>query len=384
MVNFYTDTKLLFTLSNKELRQELKSRNIIINTEVDKIDIYNMLIEVDRRKIKDKCEKIDIKTIEESRHFMYQGSYGCVFYPSIPCKVDDKMNSKTINDNYVSGKYVTKVLPPEEAIIELKISSMLQKADPNNKYTIAYRPEICKKVDIPKDRIKECVNYKKKNIGVYMEYGGENIDNWIVNIRDNNSKVKAEYILCDMFLYAVEGLLFIHKAGIAHLDIKRANMLIKEHNKKKIPVYIDFGLASYKGADALVVDTYYCIWPPDFMLVQRKIKDLPKIVEEIKKCFREYSIDEIADIVDETTNVEYMKIYMIAIDMFLKNRLEYYKTVDIFSLGQMFYNILMKGTKFDSLLQKMIDLNPKTRINGSELEKECKKLRKMLNYAMNN
>ena len=52
---------------------------------------------------------------------------------------------------------------------------------------------------------------------------------------------QPEAVALPLFRQAVEGLRFMHQTGVAHLDIKLENIMIKDDGTL---IFIDFGLAS--------------------------------------------------------------------------------------------------------------------------------------------
>lgn len=265
-----------------------------------------------------------------------------------------------------------------------------------------------------------------------------------------------ENMIVNLFIQAIDALFLMHSAGMAHLDIKPANMLISndvpgfelnsvldlkvldessdlpEFGSKDFKTMLgnkssqvdtktdnkpltkntffshlhlriaDFGLSTtkdipYRGP----YTSFYFAWPPDFMLYESKrtitdnegkIKPMMlhlkfnSIKEEYKKEVDRLHINDVnpfnafgfySDKASELFNVaEYM---------YKKDRIEYFKTVDIFSMGIAFITLVGKlgivlvgegGVAFKSLLISMIHPSPLMRATHSKIKAVVDKWRK--------
>jgi serine/threonine protein kinase len=185
-----------------------------------------------------------------------EGSFGCVVAPSIPCNKKQypvKTASKIV---VVSGKEHLRELNEE-----IRLSHLLNKLDPNNKYFITILNS-CKmsRVD-PKnlssrDNIsiqyydytkpdKCTINTNKDNYNLIMPYAGSDLANMMdkpalrpqLLIMGKNIKFIAKHLLTSLKI--------LHKNHIVHQDIKLDNITCDfSVSKKKIKcALIDFGLA---------------------------------------------------------------------------------------------------------------------------------------------
>ena len=90
------------------------------------------------------------------------GSYGCVFYPKIPCEKEKKEKKKSINK-----KKATKLILYDESLYsEFKINKSIQKIKNYDEWTVLWE----KKCLSPNykhlkqiSQIEKCIDPKKKN-----------------------------------------------------------------------------------------------------------------------------------------------------------------------------------------------------------------------------
>lgn len=78
-----------------------------------------------------------------------------------------------------------------------------------------------------------------------FEYGGESLYDYL-----DREQVVSERVAIRIFLQLAQGLSFLHRHRVAHLDIKLENVLLQGHKVK----LIDFGLARFFEVDQLYVD----------------------------------------------------------------------------------------------------------------------------------
>ncbi len=419
-MNYYSQPSNLASLSLNALEKEVTDRKIDLGKTLE--ETYHNIIDYDRLEIikkeiselpDEKVSKGDrkrlrkaiaekypmIKVIVPSQEVLkewedknidykiFQGSYGCIFYPAAKCDDKDSKGdltdiSKLINSKYANKQYVTKLLDVDNASHELKISSMLNKVDKDNVYVRTYKDERCNNILMPEKFLSKCKVYvktlkknkelkddeKTKLVGVYMSYGGIDLATWMGKFNPSDFKF-PENIICTMLVHAIEGLVLIHSVGIAHLDIKPDNLLVSTSHQL---TYTDFGLAEYKDTYSSYFNTVYEPWPPDFILFDMTGGDVKsvRIENTIDKILRDNKSDyQPLDGLNKNTGKELLDI---AIKMQSANSLEYLKTVDVYSLGivfsELFFNMQMTPNKFvQDLLDKMTDLDPFKRIKEDKL-----------------
>jgi len=178
------------------------------------------------------------------------GGYGCVFRPAIQCKKSKKKETK---------KNVSKLLLKRYAKSEFQKSVRFYnklKSIPNfNKYFI-FPQKLCSPSKLSEeDKINfslKCTTLLKKNITVHnvnnklnklkaiqMKDGGVDLDNFLRNsVITMDIFKKINKSLIDLFL---NGVLFMNKLNVYHLDLKASNMMINDDYQIKI---VDWGLSA--------------------------------------------------------------------------------------------------------------------------------------------
>ena len=174
-----------------------------------------------------------------------QGSYGCVYDPSIKCKTGQGRGI-----DYTDK--VSKVLSKTNAEDEQTEYTKIEKADPESKYYLG-KPVLCDPAEtaLTEDIIQKCpVLYKPSTSKLLiMKNGGLNISTYVKSIASKpiTYKPKFEIFLFKMhhMLLAVQNLL---DNNLVHHDLKGQNMVYNE-NTGEINL-IDFGLL--RDTDAVI------------------------------------------------------------------------------------------------------------------------------------
>jgi serine/threonine protein kinase len=193
-----------------------------------------------------------------------QGGFGCIFYPSLPCKKETKRNSNANSSEYVS-KLVKKNFSSEN---EIRIGKIIQGIP---FYSLYYVPVIqsctASLAKVSEREIKNCSiisgksssmstattatnavenkttkvtdNSSQKFILLKMKYV-ENIKftKYLVSITDKNHILNTLFDTYSYFLFSLEQLM---KNGIVHYDFKWDNAVIDV--KTGLPVILDFGIS---------------------------------------------------------------------------------------------------------------------------------------------
>jgi len=195
-----------------------------------------------------------------------EGTYGCVFKPSLKCK--EKITSY---ENKVS-----KVMVNWDATNELKEYKSISTIEGLEKYAIT-QPILCKPIIDANfiSSVGKCNNPLIKNINknksdysmLLYEDGGINITNFLVNIFKKVDQKEQKYFLTSL-ITLIDGLLFFKTKNIVHRDIKAENIVYNINNGKI--KYIDFGIIikktraielSKKSSDGFATNHRY--WPPE-------------------------------------------------------------------------------------------------------------------------
>ena len=236
--------------------------------------------------------------------FIGKGAYGCVYKPPFYCEnllkpVEPTADASTevkkeyetamakYNDFY-NGK-ISKLMLKKDAEHEIKISELIKKIDPDQNYTL-YPMDRCKvNPDSLFDSsgnylqsIQDCLETRTNPnpLGtikpedatlVFYKYGGIDL---------SKIKLLAPQILDAMLSLQrlFEGIIFLKKNGVVHMDLKRANMVMLLSGTSYTPYLIDFGL-TIKSIDVIKKilntnypsfdSTDYWIWAPELKLLSK-------------------------------------------------------------------------------------------------------------------
>ena len=265
-----------------------------------------------------------------------EGTYGCVFKPSLKCK--EKINTY---ENKVS-----KVMVNREATNELKEYKSISTIKGLEKYAIT-QPILCKPVidDNFISSVTQCKNPLINNVNknklehsmLLYEDGGINITNFVVNIF-KKAQVKEQHYFLTSLITLLDGLQFFKTKNILHRDIKADNIVYNINNGKI--KYIDFGLMikktraielSKKSSDGFAIDHSY--WPP----------------ENICRNFHRYNLSTKCNYLKDNKKYSYNDFLELAVNSF-----------DLYTLALVFYqiaNFLINVDKYKNFSKDLKDLS---------------------------
>ena len=207
--------------------------------------------------------------ILEGGKYVDEGAFGCVIKPALPCSKKDKKLDKTVSKIIRDTR--------DDITNELKISSILNKLDPDKKYYLTHK-KYCYINNIPKNRDdivsvhytdEELTKYeidsgqgiKDKKvcdlelslnpINIIMEYGGYSLSSIMKTSRKitgTRATMHNMFInnLQVYFKHLILGIVKMHNNRIVNRDIKQKNIMMmwtKETNNVALR-YIDFGLSN--------------------------------------------------------------------------------------------------------------------------------------------
>ena len=179
------------------------------------------------------------KKIIRGGKFLGEGSYGCVFHPTLKkCNI---LNANT-NTNSKQSNYVSKVFTDiAEAHKDFNQGKVMSRIDTKNEYTIV--PVSMCELDF--DELKKAeVEYRKCNKLAY-----DNIDGIVQVVYSEKGIALDDYMkqnnltvsnVLDIAEYLIKGVKFFKDNKVIHHDIKPPNIVMTADNK---PKYIDFGLS---------------------------------------------------------------------------------------------------------------------------------------------
>ncbi len=182
-----------------------------------------------------------------------EGTYGCVFNPSMNCSSETPMP-----ENFKNNEYISKFMKKEYAQEELNEFNKFNKIDPNNEYhlgdQIMCNPDFKLRSTI--EDISTCENIDLKDVNINPsnyklligKYGGPDLknfcDKFAVSYFENDTNIKKKHFLLEIY-HLLKGLQFFRDNGLVHYDLKPHNILfnLKDGTMK----YIDFGLMREKN-----------------------------------------------------------------------------------------------------------------------------------------
>ena len=193
------------------------------------------------------------------------GSYGCVFYPKIPCEKEKKHKKK-------KSKRATKLILIDDSLYdEYKINQSIQKINNHEQWTAIW-DEKClspKYKQLKKiSQIDKCIDPKKHKLEKYEKlspskkftllqgyYGGEKAAKYMkINFTPLIYQSKKQFIkkfieFFKMFEPLFLGLKEYYNHNICHHDINVRNILFKENKF----IFIDYGLSFFTTKPNLII-----------------------------------------------------------------------------------------------------------------------------------
>lgn len=281
---------------------------------------------------------------QRAGRFIAKGTYGCGFYPALKCE------GQTEREPGLFSKLMAKSNAEEE----FKQHELLAPIDPDQKYLV-YPLKMCKpnieafNSKDPNNNISECKSISRKShekaILMYHN-GGPDLS------KVNLSTGEYAAFFRD-FLQLFEGLKVLHDNNVAHLDIKKAN-IVHELISSEPPAYrfryIDFGLSRNVEKKVVYDDIYdsdYVIYPYELRFIQPQFNYYNLTVNSVKKYLNSaysntyftffYPFDQIdeyykKDMID-STHKYYRESYMNLYETSQIKKEDLQKSADIYGLG---------------------------------------------------
>jgi serine/threonine protein kinase len=308
-----------------------------------------------------------------------QGSYGCVYRPSVDCQDQDPLELP-------SHKLVSKIMTRENAEHENKqyhklarSGALLSGIGAPKPPKICYRPNIT--VDMLQKTGCQIKDFKRDKRGVNLaslnyEYVGETL---------RNAKPPKEKEFLEALLPVVKGLRAINRQHIYHSDLKSDNITVDEEGKLHI---IDWGLAgtATESIDSINASQYYTFWPWDRLLISSGRGELNKpfqreriIYQRLEEYLQnKYPNDERSQMREqfEITHILDHYGYKAVVEQTLA-------TLDSYCLGSMLKFVHYHRTKYrwpewsedmEQMINGMISFNPMTRWTWSRIIKQIERI----------
>ena len=182
-----------------------------------------------------------------------QGSYGCVYKPSLHCEEPTKITY---------DKKVSKFLTKEDAKIELAEYKLVKKSDPRGQYYLGV-PETCTPAETQVNQtalqdkcdIRDNYQHLKNDRLIIMKDGGENLSSYADKIQKmpggpaTTQKIRKLWVEVRRLFQGIRAFL---DHDLIHHDLKGQNIVYDEATHRLN--YIDFGLMERRSesvADAI-------------------------------------------------------------------------------------------------------------------------------------
>ena len=344
-----------------------------------------------------------------------QGTYGCVFYPALPCNQNKKRPNGV-------GKIMDLGYGADD---EVEMMNKIALLDPQEKFTI-HLTEKCdvnisdiEPTDDPTKKCKILMRSKNKIVEqlVYKTKGKDlshYLDQKYFNMYTANGILKG-------FVNLANGLVELQKKKVCHRDIKPANVLLTDDGTL---VFIDFGMSTeydnvYTKENMSLLKYQYVYYPPEFKWIasmeetrneiglnneknenyyNRWKEFVKKTAIVTNKMFQEYQnknlklFDELYDDPQKEMDTQIDASIQKFIDSEVTNHKEdhlrymyaFCNKIDVFSLGIVMLDALHHSrhefeeeeeeidNKFKEILKKAVHFNIYERYTPKQLYKELK------------
>ncbi len=313
-----------------------------------------------------------------------EGSYGCAFTPPLPCKKGKKDKKRK--------DMVGKVIRKKDAEIELSISTLIEGIPGYKRYFLVETEDNCTEKNfknLREEYASVCKLYAKRSdanlIQLLSSFGGRSLE---------KTEIGASFDYVAIFHHVLEGLALLHKQGICHCDIHEGNVLI---DPKGTPRLIDFG-ASFVGhtASESTVDNHNYPFSPTFdpqapeMAIHNAIRNKVSLRLAIYQTIHEKAVLQKASTVlglslekqERDLDTFWKKQDMTWTgDSWVPFYKTYWRTWDAFSVGVMFFKVLLKclhvpkfintvwlqhANTISTVLKGLLQANPNYRMSVEE------------------
>jgi serine/threonine protein kinase len=328
-----------------------------------------------------------------------EGTYGSIFYPSIP------YNEETID----AEKYITKIQKSANSKDEIEIGEIIKTIpfyshffSPIESFYIVSAKvidyDLVRKSKILRDDFHESDSDHTFTSSKIRYVGKYNIDEYIKTIEDDH-KTKKIY---NTHLYLLDALDKLLEKDIIHFDLKPDNIMFDEI--QSIPIVIDFGLSQLVTPvltttnkeiikDFFVDYNAYDYWCIDIHIMANiahekmfyrdslvKQHHLDRLLHDFKTPFFNYFLTK-----DEIRSFE--REYNIYFSKYVNNYtwnelfaelLKYYKTWDNYSLSMCYLYVIRDYKKIDENYKVLLKTNllsmPNKRMTTEEFRNQLKQL----------
>jgi len=292
-----------------------------------------------------------------------EGSYGCVFKPSIPC------------NNYVGSykKKISKLMLTKDSLKEVEEYTMIANADKKGEYYTG-NPLRCTIKETPdvERAMKKCKIIQKKLKNKTMKQvidesslliigdGGDDLEKWVRKIIKNKTIDRQQ--ITDFWIEIkrlFRGLIIFKTYKLVHHDLKPQNIVFNREIKRAN--FIDFGLMrSIKSEAAKCREVNSCKglphwnYPTETIFMNKKEFTIlsKQTVIERQRTFEQYR-----DAIKKRTNINFVNAYNIMISYIFKRgdteRMQIFSDKYIMAWKELLLSIQLD--KYDYFLIKTIE-----------------------------
>lgn len=302
-----------------------------------------------------------------------EGSFGCVIKPPAPCKSSRKRIARGKSE--VGKLFVSR----DDFAKELNAAETVAKIDPEGK-TILVPTEHCKtnmetikdpgltwKCEAFQDHVR---SPKQPLYQLLMPYGGVRLDEYV----KDKQPTYQEFV--GIMLSVAQGIVNLEKHKYCHQDIKASNILVTPQHRA---IIIDYSLMIpmkdvYHPKNAHYLHHTYFSYPPEYKAEYYKESEPDYIIREILRNVSSH---------DEKFLRRFKKVWSKRKNwIYNQNLKKYANRVDVYSLG----TVLVRMTPylktsprkvrdaFESLIDKMIEIDPSKRAQPVEVVQSMKNI----------
>jgi serine/threonine protein kinase len=242
--------------------------------------------------------------MSHSPKLLGEGSFGCVFEPTVPCTSKIQRLAAPQGRREVGKVFTDKT----DFRKEVRASKAAARVDPEGK-TILVPTATCvtdRAHVMEHPAVQECEiisdfpyqSPKKVMYQLFMPYGGQRLDHTLKqHIAQTQRRMPLSSFL-DILEPIMEGLMLLEKRGMCHQDLKASNVLVTPQGKA---IMIDYSLMLplqdvYASKNLRRLRHSYFPYPPEFklayfMLSEKECKDACSLADEVHKNIEQWGTD---------------------------------------------------------------------------------------------
>ncbi len=323
-----------------------------------------------------------------------EGAYGCAFTPPLPCKKGKGKRTKS------RSRMVGKIMKKTDAEVELRIATLIEAIPGHSRYFVVQVEDNCTSKNF--SRLREeyasmCKMYAKRAdtelIQLLSSFGGRSLE---------KTSITDSFDYVGIFRHVLEGVVLLHKQDICHCDIHEGNILISPNGTARL---IDFGAAFVGNAiSEETVNDHDYRFSPSFDPQPPEMAVMNAVQGNVSASFAIHQVIYQKKILQKASHYLGLSLSKQKRDLeqfwfhhdmtwtgtsWVPFYRAYWKGWDAFSLGVMFFKILMKCLYLPSflntvwrndskviteVLQGLLQANPMNRMSCEEALERIKRI----------